>query len=46
MSQPVAEAEGQEREAEGEGRGYVVSTVRAAEPGPERPGPQGQEREL
>ena len=32
--------------SEGEAGGHAVSTVRAAEPGPERPGPQGQEREL
>ena len=30
---------------EGEAGGHAVSTVRAAEPGPERPGPQGRERE-
>ena len=32
-------------EAEGEGGGHAVSTVRAPEPGPERPATQSQERE-
>ncbi|MEO6469300.1 MAG: cytochrome c maturation protein CcmE [Acidimicrobiia bacterium] len=43
---PKVQATASEAKTEGEAAGHAVSTVRAAEPGPERPGPQGQEREL